>query len=158
MKATESYSNLYVSTIPCVVSADDLHVDTIDIGGPPPSAHALMSRLICGLLQSMMCPGHMVARWAVDSGLTDVTPDESTVDMFRQAHWDGYGNRDVAKSVGVACYFGKRGTNMLSPTPVEGPGNAVFLQYFWLAGNAHPEWMYFANKNLSQMAPYMHKI
>ena len=100
----------------------------------------------------------MVARWAVDSGLVDVTPDDSTVDMFRQAHWNGYGSRSTAKAVGVAFYFGKLSTNMLSPTPVEGPGKAVLSQYFWTSSNAHPEWMYFANKNLSQMAPYMHKI
>ena len=89
MKATGTYSNLDGSSIPCVVAADNLHVDTIDIGGLPPSKHALMSRRICGLLQSTMLPGHMFAQWAVDSFLVDVTPDESTVDMFRQAHWDG---------------------------------------------------------------------
>ena len=89
MKATGTYGNLDGSSIPCVVAADDVHVDTIDIGGLPPSKHALMSRRICGLLQSTMYPGHMVARWAVDGGLVDVMPDESTVDMFCQAHWDG---------------------------------------------------------------------
>ena len=103
-------------------------------------------------------PGHMLARWAKDEGLQRYHPNRDVLDLFRNANRDGYGNRSVAQSMGVCSYFGQRGTNMSSPSVVEGPGNASKSQYFRISNQHHPEYMVVANKALNRVSNAAYQV
>lgn len=101
---------------------------------------------------SYALPGHMLVRWSKDERLAGEHATRHALDLFRKANRNGYGNRIIAKSMGITSYFGKRGTNQSSPSPVEGPGNANKSQYFRMSNQHHPEYMVVANKLLNRVA------
>lgn len=82
----------------------------------------------------------------------------AVVDIFRKANKNGYGDRTVSTSLGVASYFGKRGSAQSTKNPVEGPGHAYESQYYRIDNNKHPEYMVAANKILSRMSTVAGKI
>ena len=97
-------------------------------------------------------PGHMLVRWSKDERLVGEHATRHTLELFWKANRNGYGNCIIAKSMGITSYFGKRGTNQSSPSPVEGPGNANKSQYFCMSNQHHPEYMVVANKVLNRVA------
>ena len=70
----------------------------------------------------------------------------------------GYGNRTVAKRIGIASYFGRRATQQSNPNPVEGPGMADKCQYYRADNQLYHEYMMIVNKMLNHLSNIAWKI
>ena len=57
-----------------------------------------------------------------------VTP--AFVELMQCCLGNGFGNRSCSKCRGMNYYYGLRGSEMTSPSPVEGPGSATKCQYY----------------------------
>lgn len=105
-----------------------------------------------GCFDSYALPGCMIAKWSRDKSLQKRKVSEFHVDVFWKANRNGYGSRSTSSSLGVASYFGQRGSNQSTNSPIECPGNQNLSQYFRKDNNRHPEYMIISNIILNGMS------